>query len=163
LTAHDFDRCSHFTCRAPGAAYNHLQAARSGVKEIPRHRCTETSWQRRRERFTTKGRRSASPTTTCCRSGYCFWCPLSVLSRFRQLGMLLISDGFRTAQLRHRVVRIYQPTRNTMQSGGAKGEKWRIDFDTLPGGGRWENPLIGWASSCVTSPRTLHIMLIRMF
>lgn len=34
-----------------------------------------------------------------------------------------------------------------MQSGGAKGEKWRIDWDTLPGSGRWENPLIGWASS----------------
>ena len=34
-----------------------------------------------------------------------------------------------------------------MQSGGAKGEKWRIDWDTLPGSGRWENPLMGWASS----------------
>lgn len=51
------------------------------------------------------------------------------------------------AQLQHRLVRIYVPTRNTMQSGGAKGEKWRIDFDTLPSGGRWENPLMGWASS----------------
>ncbi|KAJ7212057.1 ETC complex I subunit conserved region-domain-containing protein [Mycena pura] len=51
------------------------------------------------------------------------------------------------SQLRHRVVRVYQPTRNTMQSGGAKGERWRIDFDILQGGGRWENPLMGWASS----------------
>lgn len=51
------------------------------------------------------------------------------------------------AELRHRVVRIYQPTRNTMQSGGAKGKRWRLDWDTLPGGGRWENPLMGWASS----------------
>ncbi|KIJ45195.1 hypothetical protein M422DRAFT_167202 [Sphaerobolus stellatus SS14] len=50
-------------------------------------------------------------------------------------------------ELRHRVVRIFQPSRNTMQSGGAKGEKWRIDWDILPGGGRWQNPLIGWASS----------------
>ncbi|CAG7852212.1 SubName: Full=Probable NADH-ubiquinone oxidoreductase 21 kDa subunit, mitochondrial {ECO:0000313/EMBL:CCA67646.1} [Serendipita indica DSM 11827] len=50
-------------------------------------------------------------------------------------------------QLLHRAVKIYQPTRNTMQSGGAKGEKWRIDWDTLPGAGRWENPLMGWASS----------------
>ncbi|KAF8315920.1 hypothetical protein DL93DRAFT_819875 [Clavulina sp. PMI_390] len=50
-------------------------------------------------------------------------------------------------ELQHRAVRIYQPTRNTMQSGGAKGEKWRIDFDVLQGGGRWENPLMGWASS----------------
>ncbi|KAK7048414.1 ETC complex I subunit conserved region-domain-containing protein [Favolaschia claudopus] len=51
------------------------------------------------------------------------------------------------SQLRHRAVRVYMPTRNTMQSGGAKGERWRIDFDILQGGGRWENPLMGWASS----------------
>jgi len=51
------------------------------------------------------------------------------------------------AELRHRAVRIYQPTRNTMQSGGSKGERWRIDWDMLPGSGRWENPLMGWASS----------------
>lgn len=36
-----------------------------------------------------------------------------------------------------------------MQSGGAKTESWRIDFDILQGSGRWENPLMGWASSCV--------------
>jgi NADH dehydrogenase (ubiquinone) Fe-S protein 4 len=34
-----------------------------------------------------------------------------------------------------------------MQSGGAKMERWRIDFDVLQGGGRWENPLMGYASS----------------
>lgn len=51
------------------------------------------------------------------------------------------------AELRHRGVRIYQPTRNTMQSGSGKMERWRIDFDTLQGGGRWENPLMGYASS----------------
>jgi hypothetical protein len=50
-------------------------------------------------------------------------------------------------ELRHRAVRIFQPTRNTMQSGGAKAERWRIDWDILQGGGRWENPLMGWASS----------------
>ncbi|KAH9179381.1 Ndufs4, NADH dehydrogenase Fe-S protein 4 [Lactarius sanguifluus] len=37
------------------------------------------------------------------------------------------------AELRHRVVRVYQPTRNTMQSGGAKGMRWRLDWDILPG------------------------------
>jgi len=51
------------------------------------------------------------------------------------------------AELRHRSVRIFQPTRNTMQSGGSKGERWRIDWDILQGAGRWENPLMGWASS----------------
>ncbi|VDC00685.1 unnamed protein product [Peniophora sp. CBMAI 1063] len=50
-------------------------------------------------------------------------------------------------QLRNRVVRIYQPTRNTMQSGPGKSSKWRIDWDILSGSGRWENPLMGWASS----------------
>lgn len=51
------------------------------------------------------------------------------------------------AELRHRAVRIYQPTRNTMQSGSGKSERWRIDWDVLQGAGRWENPLMGWASS----------------
>ncbi|KAH0832016.1 Ndufs4, NADH dehydrogenase Fe-S protein 4 [Lanmaoa asiatica] len=51
------------------------------------------------------------------------------------------------AELRHRAVRIYQPTRNTMQSGSGKSERWRIDWDILQGAGRWENPLMGWASS----------------
>lgn len=50
-------------------------------------------------------------------------------------------------ELRHRAVRIYKPTRNTMQSGGTKGDQWRLNFDVLQGGGRWENPLMGWASS----------------
>jgi len=50
-------------------------------------------------------------------------------------------------QLRHRVVRIYKPTANTMQSGGSRNTGWRIDWDTMLGGGRWENPLMGWASS----------------
>ncbi|KAJ7505260.1 Ndufs4, NADH dehydrogenase Fe-S protein 4 [Mycena galericulata] len=64
-------------------------------------------------------------------------------------GDLMTADTISGApsQLRHRAVRVYQPTRNTMQSGGAKGERWRIDFDILQGGGRWENPLMGWASS----------------
>ena len=57
--------------------------------------------------------------------------------------------GWLIVELRHRSVRIFKPTRNTMQSGGAKGEKWRIDFDILQGSGRWENPQMGWASSYV--------------
>lgn len=53
------------------------------------------------------------------------------------------------AELRHRTVRVYRPAKSTMQSGGMKSDKWRIDFDILPGGARWENPLMGWASSYV--------------
>ncbi|KAH9841653.1 NADH-ubiquinone oxidoreductase 21kDa subunit [Rhodofomes roseus] len=51
------------------------------------------------------------------------------------------------AELRHRAVRIFQYSRSTTQSGDAKSSRWRIDWDILPGGGRWENPLMGWASS----------------
>ncbi|KAI0755186.1 NADH-ubiquinone oxidoreductase 21kDa subunit [Daedaleopsis nitida] len=50
-------------------------------------------------------------------------------------------------ELRHRAVRIFQPTRSTTQSGPGKSSRWRIDWDILPGSGRWENPLMGWASS----------------
>ncbi|PPQ91698.1 hypothetical protein CVT25_012911 [Psilocybe cyanescens] len=62
---------------------------------------------------------------------------------------VLVADVISGAprELHHRSVRIYQPTRNTMQSGSGKSERWRIDFDTLAGAGRWENPLMGWASS----------------
>ncbi|KZP31509.1 Ndufs4, NADH dehydrogenase Fe-S protein 4 [Athelia psychrophila] len=62
---------------------------------------------------------------------------------------VMVADAISGApsELRHRAVRIYQPTRNTMQSGGSKGERWRIDWDILQGAGRWENPLMGWASS----------------
>ncbi|KAG8949779.1 hypothetical protein FRC04_008319 [Tulasnella sp. 424] len=29
----------------------------------------------------------------------------------------------------------------------SQGDQWRLNFDVLQGGGRWENPLMGWASS----------------
>ncbi|KAL4081092.1 Ndufs4, NADH dehydrogenase Fe-S protein 4 [Scleroderma citrinum] len=64
-------------------------------------------------------------------------------------GEILTADVISGAptELHHRAVRIYQPTRNTMQSGSGKSERWRIDWDILQGGGRWENPLMGFASS----------------
>jgi len=34
-----------------------------------------------------------------------------------------------------------------MQSGKGKTKRWLIDWDVLPGAGRWENDLMGWASS----------------
>ncbi|KAL4246624.1 NADH dehydrogenase [ubiquinone] iron-sulfur protein 4, mitochondrial [Abortiporus biennis] len=51
------------------------------------------------------------------------------------------------AELRHRAVRIFQPARSTTQSGTGKSHRWRIDWEILQGAGRWENPLMGWASS----------------
>ncbi|CAG8573332.1 539_t:CDS:2 [Ambispora leptoticha] len=49
--------------------------------------------------------------------------------------------------LRYRSVRIYRPSKTAMQSGTHNTKHWRIDFDILEGNGRWENPLMGWASS----------------
>ncbi|TIB77606.1 hypothetical protein E3Q22_02989 [Wallemia mellicola] len=49
--------------------------------------------------------------------------------------------------LQRRQVRIYKPTKNTMQSGTYNTHQWRVDFDILQGGGRWEHPLMGWSSS----------------
>ncbi|WWD20883.1 hypothetical protein CI109_105360 [Kwoniella shandongensis] len=50
-------------------------------------------------------------------------------------------------ELSHRPVRIYRPTKTTMQSAKGKTKRWIIDFDVLQGSGRWENPLMGWAAS----------------
>jgi NADH dehydrogenase (ubiquinone) Fe-S protein 4 len=42
---------------------------------------------------------------------------------------------------------IYKETKPATQSGDFRGERWRMDWDILPKGHRWENPLIGWQSS----------------
>jgi NADH dehydrogenase (ubiquinone) Fe-S protein 4 len=34
-----------------------------------------------------------------------------------------------------------------MQSAKGKTKTWKIDWDVLPGVGRWENDLMGWGSS----------------
>ncbi|CAO3653808.1 unnamed protein product [Mucor hiemalis] len=46
-----------------------------------------------------------------------------------------------------RQVRIFKPTRTPVQQGKNGTRLWRIDFDILEDGNRWENPLMGWASS----------------
>ena len=56
---------------------------------------------------------------------------LQLLYIRRILGPLSLTCGI--AELRHRQVRIYKPSSNTMQSGGAKSSRWRIDFDILQG------------------------------
>lgn len=42
---------------------------------------------------------------------------------------------------------IYKKAKPATQSGDFKGEHWRMDWDILPKGHRWENQLIGWQSS----------------
>ncbi|KAK2845508.1 hypothetical protein Q7C36_010362 [Tachysurus vachellii] len=52
--------------------------------------------------------------------------------------------GVPEEHIKTRKVRIFVPTRNTMQAGVQNVKKWKMDFDTRE---RWENPLMGWAST----------------
>ncbi|KAK2765683.1 hypothetical protein FQN54_008539 [Arachnomyces sp. PD_36] len=49
--------------------------------------------------------------------------------------------------LQARTVRIYRPAKTATQSGNWHEHHWRMDWDILQKGHRWENPLIGWQSS----------------
>jgi NADH dehydrogenase (ubiquinone) Fe-S protein 4 len=44
-------------------------------------------------------------------------------------------------------VRIYRSAKPATQSGEWHGHHWRMDWDVLGKGHRWENPLMGWQSS----------------
>ncbi|KAK4954055.1 ndufs4 NADH dehydrogenase Fe-S protein subunit [Elasticomyces elasticus] len=50
-------------------------------------------------------------------------------------------------ELQARTVRIYKPAKTATQSGDWHGHQWRMDWDVLQKGHRWENPLMGWQSS----------------
>ncbi|MCJ1257789.1 NADH:ubiquinone oxidoreductase 21kD subunit [Lignoscripta atroalba] len=50
-------------------------------------------------------------------------------------------------ELQARTVRIYRPAKTATQSGTWHGHQWRMDWDVLHKGYRWENPLMGWQSS----------------
>ncbi|KAL7666574.1 NADH dehydrogenase [ubiquinone] iron-sulfur protein 4, mitochondrial [[Candida] zeylanoides] len=43
-----------------------------------------------------------------------------------------------------RVVRIYQEAKPATQSGHHNGDHWKLDWDVLGAGNRWENDLIGY-------------------
>ncbi|KAE8841928.1 hypothetical protein PTNB73_06297 [Pyrenophora teres f. teres] len=49
--------------------------------------------------------------------------------------------------LQARTVRIYKPSKTATQSGNWNSSHWLMDWDVLPKGHRWENPLMGWQSS----------------
>ncbi|KAI9926691.1 NADH:ubiquinone oxidoreductase 21kD subunit [Aspergillus wentii] len=49
--------------------------------------------------------------------------------------------------LQARTVRIYRPSKPASQSGTWHSHHWRMDWDILQKGHRWENPLIGYQSS----------------
>lgn len=50
-------------------------------------------------------------------------------------------------ELNRRVVRIYEPAKNAMQSGTNQTHYWRLDWEIDSKSNRWENDLIGWQSS----------------
>jgi len=50
-------------------------------------------------------------------------------------------------ELQARTVRIYRPAKTATQSGTWHGHHWRMDWDILQKGHRWENQLMGWQSS----------------
>lgn len=64
-------------------------------------------------------------------------------------GRIVLMRGPMAEELHLRPVRIYQPTPTTMQSAKSTSHHWQLDWDVLQGSGRWENPLMGWASSSV--------------
>ncbi|KAL8950651.1 MAG: hypothetical protein Q9222_003335 [Ikaeria aurantiellina] len=49
--------------------------------------------------------------------------------------------------LQARTARIYRPAKTATQSGDWHAHHWRMDWDILQKGHRWENPLMGWQSS----------------
>nr|CAG8465567.1 9950_t:CDS:2 [Entrophospora candida] len=50
-------------------------------------------------------------------------------------------------EIKSRTVKIFKPAPSAAQSGTHNSKHWRIDFDILEGGSKWENPLMGWPSS----------------
>merc|ERR1711881_53552 len=59
-------------------------------------------------------------------------------------GAMEILNGIPEEQLRDRRVRVYKPTRNTMQSGVQNMKSWRVEFNLKE---KWENPTMGWGST----------------
>merc|ERR1739848_237290 len=73
--------------------------------------------------------------------------------RSKQMGKLIevegavdISDisGVPEEHIKERQVRIFRPAKNAMQSGTHGIKRWKIEFEARQ---RWENNLMGWASS----------------
>jgi len=52
--------------------------------------------------------------------------------------------GVPEEHVKPRLVRIFTPAANAMQSGTFNTRRWRMEFDERE---RWENPLMGWCST----------------
>ncbi|GMR35902.1 hypothetical protein PMAYCL1PPCAC_06097, partial [Pristionchus mayeri] len=55
-----------------------------------------------------------------------------------------VLSGVPEEHQQERIARVYKPTREASQQGWNNTKYWRIELDNR---GRWDNPLIGWASS----------------
>jgi len=53
-------------------------------------------------------------------------------------------SGVPEEHIKERYVRIFRPAKNAMQSGTHGIKRWKIEFEARQ---RWENNLMGWASS----------------
>jgi NADH dehydrogenase (ubiquinone) Fe-S protein 4 len=56
-------------------------------------------------------------------------------------------EVFSTSFLRSNDASIYRPAKTATQSGDWTSHHWRMDWDVLGKGHRWENPLMGWQST----------------
>lgn len=61
-----------------------------------------------------------------------------------QPNLLSTFSGVPEEHVTNRRARIYQPTKNAMQSGTYNTHKWKLDYESRE---RWENPLMGWTST----------------
>ncbi|KAJ3131933.1 NADH dehydrogenase Fe-S protein subunit 4 ndufs4 [Physocladia obscura] len=64
----------------------------------------------------------------------------------RRLFQAELESGVPASVINH-PVRIYRPANTPTQSGSARPNHWRLDFDTQD---KWENKLIGWVSRYIT-------------
>ena len=76
-------------------------------------------------------------------------CCLELPSKYRheQLGREENAEEQQLVGLTQVSGRIYRPAKTATQSGDWHGHHWRMDWDILQKGHRWENPLMGWQSS----------------
>ena len=72
---------------------------------------------------------------------------LLLSSRLGLSGMTWTNISTRKPWAYHLLDRIHRPSKTATQSGEWHGHHWRMDWDVLSKGHRWENPLMGWQSS----------------
>ncbi|KAF8252866.1 hypothetical protein K440DRAFT_593944 [Wilcoxina mikolae CBS 423.85] len=65
----------------------------------------------------------------------------------QKIPMLAMTVSGAPVENQFRTVRIYKPSKPATQSEKWNERQWKIDWDILPRGHRWENHLMGWQSS----------------